>query len=64
MSVCGESVSWSDPHNLSLIVIECTHIMRIISIDRRMIAKILIRILVYKDFVVSHSASLEDKQRI
>ena len=33
-------------------------------IDRQMIAKAKIWILLYKDFVVSHSVSLEDKQRI
>ena len=52
----------SDPHNSILIVIACMNIMRIISIDRQMIAKAKIRIVLYKDFVVSHSASLEDKQ--
>ena len=38
--------------------------MKIIRIDSQMIAKSKIRILLYKDFVVSHSSSLEDKQRI
>ena len=33
-------------------------------IDRQMIAKAKIWILLYKDFVVSHSALLEEKQRI
>ena len=33
-------------------------------IDNQMNAKAKIWILLYKDFVVSHSASLEDKQRI
>ena len=37
--------------------------MRLIGIDSQMIAKAKIWILLYKDFVVSHSASLEDKQR-
>ena len=36
----------------------------IIGIDSQMIAKAKIRILLYKDFVVSHSVSLEDKQCI
>ena len=38
--------------------------MRLIGIDSQMIAKAKIWILLYKDFVVSHSASLEDKRRI
>ena len=36
--------------------------MRLIVIDSQMIAKAKIWILSYKKFVVSHSASLEDKQ--
>ena len=36
--------------------------MRLIGIDIQMIAKAKIWTLLYKDFVVSHSASLEDKQ--
>ena len=61
MSVSGESVSLYYPHNSSLIVIACMNIMRIIRIDRQTIMKDKIRIHLYKDFVVSHSASLEDK---
>ena len=38
--------------------------MRLIGIDSQMIAKDKTWILLYKDFVVSHSASLEDKQQI
>ena len=52
------------PHNSSLIVIECIDLMRLIGIDSQMIAKDETWILLYKDFVLSHSASLEDKQRI
>ena len=52
------------PHNSSLIVIECINMMRLIGIDGQMIAKDKTLILLYKEFVVSHSASLEDKQRI
>ena len=52
------------PHSSSLIVITCIHMMTLIGIDSQMIAKAKTWILLYKDFVVSHSASLEDKQRI
>ena len=52
------------PHNSSLIVITYINMMRLIRIDSQMIAKAKIWILLYKDFVVSHSVSLEDKQRI
>ena len=38
--------------------------MRLIGIESKMIAKAKIWILLYKDFVVSHSALLEDKQQI
>jgi len=38
--------------------------MRLIGIDSQMIVKAKTWILLYHDFVVSHSASLEDKQRI
>ena len=38
--------------------------MRLIGIDSQMIAKAKTWILLYNDFVVSHIASLEDKQRI
>ena len=60
----GKSLSCSDPQNSSLIVIECIDLMRLIEIDSQMIAKDKTWILLYKDCVVSHSASLEDKQRI
>ena len=60
----GDSVSCSVPHNSSLIVIVCIDVMRLIGIDIQMIAKDKTWILLYKDFVLSHSASLEDKQRI
>ena len=49
-------------HNLSLIVIACINMMRLIGIDSQMIAKDKIWILLYKDCVLSHNASLEDKQ--
>ena len=52
------------PQNSSLIVIACIDLMRLIGIDSQMIAKDKTWILLYKDFVLSHSASLEDKQRI
>ena len=52
------------PQNSSLIVIACIDLMRLIGIDSQMIAKDKTWILLYKDCVVSHSASLEDKQRI
>ena len=52
------------PQNLSLILIACIDLVRLIGIDKQMIAKDETWILLYKDFVVSHSASFEDKQRI
>ena len=52
-----------NPHNSSLIVIACINMMRLIGIDSQMIAKDKTWAL-YKDFVLSHSASLEDKQQI
>ena len=52
------------PHNSRLIVIECIDLIRLIRIDSQMIAKDKTWILLYKDFVVSHNASLEDKQRM
>ena len=52
------------PHNPSLIVITCINMMRLIGINIQMIIKAKILIILYKDFVLSHSASLEDKQRI
>ena len=52
------------PHNSSLIVIACIDLMRLIGIDRQMTANDKTWILLYKDLVLSHSASLEDKQRI
>ena len=60
----GDSVSCSVPHNSSLIVIVCIDLMRLIGIDSQMIPKDKTWILLYKDFVLSHSASLEEKQRI
>ena len=50
------------PHNSSLIVIACINMMRLIGIDSQMIAKDKTWILLYKDFVLSHSAPLEEKQ--
>ena len=52
------------PHKSSLLVIACIDMMRLIGIDSQMIAKDKSWILLYKDFVLSHSESLEDKQRI
>ena len=52
------------PQNSSLIVIACINMMRLIEIDSQMIGKDKIWILLYKDCVLSHSAALEDKQRI
>ena len=52
------------PHNSSLIVIACINMMRLIGIDIQMIAKDKTCILLYKDCVLSHCTSLEDKQRI
>ena len=52
------------PHNLSLIVIACINMIKLIGIDSQMIAKDKTWILLFKDFVLSHSVSLEDKQRI
>ena len=61
----GESVSCSDhTKNSSLTVISCIDVMRLIGIDIQMIAKDKTWILLYKDFELSHSASLEEKQRI
>ena len=52
------------PRNSSLIVIACINMKRLIGIDSQMIAKEKTWILLYKDFVWSHSASLEDKEQI
>ena len=52
------------PHNSSLIVITCINMMILIGMDSQMIVKPKTWILLYKDFVVSHNVSLEDKQRI
>ena len=49
------------PHNSSLIVIACINMMGLIGLDSQMIAKDKTWILLYKDCVVSHKASLEDK---
>ena len=62
--MCGESVSCLIPQNSSLTVIACIDVMRLIGIDSQMIAKDKTWIVLYKDFVLSYSASLEDKQRI
>ena len=51
-------------HHSSLIVITCINVTRMIGIDGKMIAKDKMWILLYKDFVVIHSASLEEKQLI
>ena len=60
----GESMSCFIPHNSSLIVIACIDLMRLIRIDNLIIVKDKTWILLYKDYVVSHSASLKDKQQI
>ena len=60
----GELCHGMTPHNSSLVVITCINIIRMIGIDNQMIAKAKIWILLYKDFVVSHNASLEGKKRI
>ena len=52
------------PHNSSVIVIACINMMRLIGIDSQMITKDKTWILLYKDCVVSHSVSLDEKQRI
>ena len=49
------------PHNSSLIVIAWIDLMRLIGIDSQMIAMDETWILLYKDIVLSHSASLKDK---
>ena len=51
-------------HNTILIVITCINMMRQIGIDSEMIAEAITSILLYNDFVMSHSASVEEKQRI
>ena len=60
MSLCHVLI----PHNSSLLVIACINMMRLIGIGSKMIAKDRTWILLYKDCVLSHSASLDDKQRI
>ena len=60
----GESLSCSNPTKSSLIVIGCIDLMKLTGIDSQTIANDKTWILLYKDFVLSHSASLEDKQRI
>ena len=52
------------PQKSSLIAIACIDLMGLVGIDSQMIAKDETWILLYKDFVFSHSASLEDKQQI
>ena len=60
----GESCHGMIPHNSSLIVIAYINMMILIRIDSLMILKDKTWIILYKDCVLSHSASLEDKQRI
>ena len=50
------------PHKSSLLVIACIDMMRLIGINSQMIAKDETWILLYNNVVLSHSASLEDKQ--
>ena len=50
------------PYNSSLIVIACINMIRMIGTDSQIIAKDKTWILLYKDFVLSQSVSLEDKQ--
>ena len=50
------------PHNSSLLVIACINMMRLIGIDSQIIAEDKTWIILYKDFVLSNSALLEDKQ--
>ena len=52
------------PYNSGLIELACINMMRLIGIDSQLIAKDKTWILLYKDCVLSHSASLEDKQQI
>ena len=52
------------PQNSSLTMIACIDVMRLIGIDSQMIAKDKTWILLYKDCVVSHSASLKEKKQI
>ena len=59
-----ESVSCSDPTKFKPNSDSMHRFDEINGIDSQMIAKDKTRILLYKDCVVSHSASLEDKQRI
>ena len=49
-------------HKSNLIVMACINMMRLIVIDSQMIAKDKTWIVLYKDFGLSHSVSLEDKQ--
>ena len=58
----GESVSCSDPTKFNPNSDSMHRVMRLIGIDSQMIAKDKTWILLYKDCIVSHSASLEDKQ--
>ena len=60
----GESVSCSNPTKFKPKSETRIDLMRLIGIDSQMIAKDKTWILLYKDYVLSHSASLEDKQRI
>ena len=58
----GESVSCSDTTKFKPNSDSMLDLMRLLGIDSQMIAKDKTWILLYKDCVVSHSASLEDKQ--
>ena len=60
----GESVSCSNPTKVKPNSDSMHSLMGLVGIDSQMIAKDKTWILLYKDFVLSHSASLEDKQRI
>ena len=60
----GESVSCSNPTKFKPNSDSMHRFDEINRIDSQMIAKDKTWILLYKDCVVSHSVSLEDKQRI
>ena len=60
--MCGESVSCYYPIKFKLNSDSSINVMRLIDIDSQMISKDKTWIILYKDWVVSHSASLEDKQ--
>ena len=60
----GESVSCLNPTKFKPNSDSMHRLMILIGIESQMIAKDKTWILLYKDFVLSHSASLEDKQGI